>query len=318
MDENAIIEIVKNGLDVAGSSISMLVGAVITTLFLRKDTKTAEFEKIKAGKFDEVVDKLLESGKMTYLEYYKCNNFLDIAKKADESLSIIHEVYEEENTRNQEYNFDWFIRFFDAASNISNEEMQKFWASILAGEVYHSGSYSLRAIDTLYNMTPLEAELFADISKIVMDASILFISMEVSGQPENKIWQNINAKYLFDNDSLRILEECGIINGLLMQNKVELEPGESLGFTCGDKILLFKPLDNQKIIIEYSCYNLTMVGTQLYPVVFQGANDNYLTELGNEIKINFPSLAVSLHPMNSMPINLDDEISYNSEIDLLS
>lgn len=314
MDENAIIEVIKSGLSIASTSISAVVGAVITTLFLRKNTKTAEFEKIKAGKFNEVIDQLLDSGKMSYLEYYKCNNFLEIAKKADDSLFRTREVYKEESTKNQEYNFDWFIRFFDAASNISNEEMQKLWASVLAGEIHHSGSFSLRALDTLYNMTAFEAHLFSDISKIVIDDSKLFSSMSILGQPSNKIGQKINERYLFDNDSLRILEECGVINGLLMRSELELEPDESGGFTCGDKLLLFKPSGNQKIVIDYVCYNLTMVGLQLYPTVFVGTNDNYLIELGNEIKNNFPSLIVSLHPMKS---DDGDCVSYDPEIDLL-
>ena len=48
MDENTLIEVIKGGLNLANSSISAVVGAVITTLFLRKNTKTSEFEKIKA------------------------------------------------------------------------------------------------------------------------------------------------------------------------------------------------------------------------------------------------------------------------------
>ena len=308
MDENTLIEVIKGGLNLANSSISAVVGAVITTLFLRKNTKTSEFEKIKAGKFNEVIDQLLESGKMSYLEYYKYNNFLDIAKKADSMLSHVTISCEKERGQSQEYNFDWFIRFFDAASNISNEEMKRLWASVLAGEVYQSGSFSLRTIDTLYNMTPFEAELFSDISKIVIDSSKLFSSM-------GDVGQQINEKHLFDNDSLRLLEECGVLNGLKMQSQLELLPGESGGFTCGNNLLLFQPANEEKIVIDYTCYNLTMVGLQLYSVVYSGADDTYLVELGKAIQEKFPSLKVSLHPMTAED---DDCISYDSQIDLLN
>ena len=37
MDENAIVEVLKSGLNLASTSISAIVGAVITTLFLRKN-----------------------------------------------------------------------------------------------------------------------------------------------------------------------------------------------------------------------------------------------------------------------------------------
>lgn len=50
-------------------------------------TSTQEFEKIKAGHMKEVAIKLLETGKMTYSEYYKMSNFLEIAQKADKEFS---------------------------------------------------------------------------------------------------------------------------------------------------------------------------------------------------------------------------------------
>lgn len=54
--------------------------------------------------FGEVADILLESGKMTYTEYYKANNFLDIAKKADEFYSEMNS-----SNSNKVYDFDWFF-----------------------------------------------------------------------------------------------------------------------------------------------------------------------------------------------------------------
>ena len=325
MDENAIVEVLKSGLNLASTSISAIVGAVITTLFLWKNTKTSEFEKIKAGKYKEVIDQLLGSGKMSYLEYHKCNNFLDIAKIADKSMADIHGFYGEKTSGNSDFNFDWFIRFFEAASNISNENMQKFWAAFLAGEVYRGGSYSLRAIDTLYNMTALEAELFSNVSKMVIDGKMILSSFQIfeNNSNERKIGERINSTYSFDNDSLRLLEECGIINGLLMRNKLELEPNEDYGFTCGDKLLLFKPSGNKKVIIEYVSYFLTMVGIQLYPITSPGTDNHHLIDLGKEMKKSYPELTVSLHPINLESVYIDDLnsdedcISYNNEIDLL-
>ena len=55
---------------------------------------------------------------------------------------------------------DWAARFFDNAKDVSDEEMQKLWAKLLAGEVERPGSASLRTLDILRNMTQKEAELF--------------------------------------------------------------------------------------------------------------------------------------------------------------
>ena len=56
---------------------------------------------------------------------------------------------------------DWAARFFDNAKDVSDEEMQKLWAKLLAGEVESPGSVSLRTLSILREMTQKEAELFA-------------------------------------------------------------------------------------------------------------------------------------------------------------
>ena len=65
---------------------------------------------------------------------------------------------------------DWTARFFDNAKDVSDEEMQKLWAKLLAGEVECPGSVSLRTLDILREMTQKEAELFARaVNYIFMD-----------------------------------------------------------------------------------------------------------------------------------------------------
>lgn len=82
MNGTEIINFLANGLEGMSSAVGPVAGALFTAIFLRHNTKVDEFEKIKAGKFKEVADDLLASGKMTYTEYYKANNFLTIAKKS--------------------------------------------------------------------------------------------------------------------------------------------------------------------------------------------------------------------------------------------
>ena len=140
------------------SAVGPVAGALFTAIFLRHNTKTDEFEKIKAGKFKEVADDLLASGKMTYTEYYKASNFLTVAQKADQ--------YYQEQPRSDEqgtYDFDWFVRFFEAAGNVSDDTMQNLWAKILAGEIAQPSTFSLKTIDVVRNLSKKDAELFIKI-----------------------------------------------------------------------------------------------------------------------------------------------------------
>lgn len=304
MDNNDLIEILKNGAPSIQSNVSLVVSAVITRLFLKKNTDTTELAKIKSGLFKEVVTDLLDNGKMTYYEFYKCNNFLKIAKLADEMKS----EFTQENG-NKEYDFDWFIRFFDAVSTISNENMQGLWAKILNGEIQQHGSFSFRAIETMRNLSQYEAELFAMVSSIVLDNAIIFSSMEGIGQ-------EINERYGFDNDALRLLEECGLINGLKMENELFLDPNEASGFELDGKLLLFTNTGNERIALNYTCYNLTRVGIELFPVVYMSNDNNpYLQDLGRAINDKYEKLKVSIHPIDYIDDELDS-VSYDANVDL--
>ena len=104
METNTLINIMQEGATYFQPALSTVVGAVLTTLFLKKNTNKTEFEKIKAGKFDEVIDFLLDTGKMSYFEYYKCRNFLNVAKIADK----FNEEHKDFKTQhNNTFDFDY-------------------------------------------------------------------------------------------------------------------------------------------------------------------------------------------------------------------
>ena len=111
MEPTNIIQIL-NQIPGFSNSVSLMIGAIITAVFLRRNTQAQEFEKIKANKFAEVVDDLLESGKMTLTEYYKIKNFLKIAEMAD---SMVQK--KRNNSIDKQYSFDWFIRYSSSFAN---------------------------------------------------------------------------------------------------------------------------------------------------------------------------------------------------------
>lgn len=164
MNEAELITYLGNNASTILSAVGPIVGSIITAVFLRSNTATTEFEKLKAGRFDEVIEELLTSGQMTYTEFYKAKNFLKIAKKADTHYS------KKQQDRNYNfYDFDWFMRFYEAVGNISDDDMQDIWARILAGEINNPSFFSLRTIDVLRNMRESDAELFLKFCKFSFD-----------------------------------------------------------------------------------------------------------------------------------------------------
>lgn len=66
MTELEIIELLKGSVGEITTAVGAVAGSLITAIFLRNNTSIKEFEKIKAGRFNEVTEELLSSGKMTY------------------------------------------------------------------------------------------------------------------------------------------------------------------------------------------------------------------------------------------------------------
>lgn len=62
MDINSLAQFIQENQQILSSSLSAVVGSILTTLFMRKNTSIAEFEKIKAGHFEKVIENLLSNG----------------------------------------------------------------------------------------------------------------------------------------------------------------------------------------------------------------------------------------------------------------
>lgn len=62
---------------------------------------------------------------------------------------------------------DWIANFFDKCRIVSDDEMQKLWSRILAGEGNAPGTYSKRTVNFLSGLDKSEAELFAKLCGFV-------------------------------------------------------------------------------------------------------------------------------------------------------
>lgn len=256
MDEKLLLEVISQGMGLASSTVGPMVGALMTTLFLRKNTETTEFEKIKAGKFGEVAEQLLNEGKMTYLEYWKCRNFLDIAKIADERLKG-----EAPKDNYDAYDFDWYVRFYDYASNISNEEFQNMWASVLAREVSSPGTTSVSLLNALSMMSREQATLFCNISIYAFkDVPTLRPQLLLFVSANREVYKvlNITPEGLKQLERLGLIE-CDFSSEFIYTNKKILRTGNK-------NITIYGDPDNDKKI-KAGNVNFTKDGQTLYAAI---------------------------------------------------
>lgn len=281
MEPTNMIEFMK-AIPGFSNSVPLIIGAIITAVFLRRNTTTQEFEKIKANKFAEVVDDLLESGKMTLTEYYKTKNFLKIAEMAD---SMVQE--KRNNSIDKQYSFDWFIRYYEASENISDKEMQILWAKILAGEIEKPSSYSLRTLDVLRNISKEEAERFVKICNAA-------IKIE-SGKYVIPADQDYLSKNGINYSDILMLEEIGLINsgsGIYINDDLESDT-ESKLYMYGS--LIVKAIASEKRKFSLRVYPFTNVGNELATLIDRESNEENFLNLCKKLQDSNPGVSITVH-----------------------
>lgn len=281
MEPTKIIEFL-NQIPGFSNCVSSIVGAIMTAVFLRRNTKTQEFEKIKANKFGEVADDLVESGKMTLTEYYKNKNFLKIAEMAD---SMVQE--KRNNSIDKQYSFDWFIRYYEASGNISDKEMQVLWAKILAGEIEKPSSYSLRTLDVLRNMSKEEAKCFVKICNTA-------IKIE-SGKYAIPADHDYISKNSINYSDILLLGEIGLINsgsGIYINDDLESDTESEL-YMYGS--LIVKAIASEKRTFSLRVYPFTNVGNELATLIDRESNEENFLSLCKKLQDSNPGVLITVH-----------------------
>ena len=98
--------------------------------------------------------------KTTYQELWEQNNFENVVRETANFLP--------EEVSDEKVNPDWTYRFINNSQKCSDKDMQLLWAKILAGEITTPGSFSLRTLAIVNNMSKEEAEIFAKVGKAAL------------------------------------------------------------------------------------------------------------------------------------------------------
>jgi hypothetical protein len=200
--------------------------------------------------------------RVAYQQAKKQSNIESVVQYAADDLKSEKEVAQEMPDS------DWVTRFFNISEDVSSDQMQILWGKILAGEIKKPGSYSLRTLDVLKNITQQEAELFVRVCKIAFYCSgIVFIP-----KLEGEIY--LKEKFGLSFADFLFLQEIGL-----------LAPGENLGFTVETAeentqaifltgtscVVVYRPKGTPRQNIDAIFF--TEIGKQLYQVIEQSPAD---------------------------------------------
>lgn len=181
----------------------------------------------------------------------------------------------------QDVDPDWFQFYCELVQNISTHSMQKLWAKILAGEISSPGSFSLKTLNLLKQMSYKDAvslQLASSLSCRIRSQEPAHIYFGYVQQ--GSIWRWLAGK----SRGMLNLSQFGlsypqILNlidlGLFHQTEIEsgeLNKNQSLQWYYHQQ-LLQGTAKRQGIILQY--YKFTSIGAELLPLLSGQANPAY-------------------------------------------
>ena len=219
--------------------------------------------------------------------------------------SVVGKAYQElldaPKVSDESVDEDWTTRFFNIVKEINSEEMQYIWGKILSGEVVNPGSFSLRTLDTIRNVSKAEAEIFQKVSSCVLCSN-----------KDGLIPQNLSLleKQGVTYDDLIILSEAGLLNLSSITYTLDFKATTKFWVNLlSKKYLLRITGDSDKAFrFSYGVYKLTSAGSELYTIIDSAPNEEYILAVASDIGKHFYNKAdIALHRIISSE---NEEISF--------
>ncbi len=262
--------------------ISKGIGTIYKPKAIRKE---ADAEAYKIEIIERAKSKALSDGKFTEAETYdriqerlihqetlRQKNIDDVSQIASEQLGQEQTVSEEPVDK------DWTSRFFSIVEDVSDEEMQKLWGRVLAGEVKQPKSYSLRTLELIKNLTKQEANTFMKIANFSI--STINDSFIFKGNGD-ELSKDFNISY----GDIALLVEIGLIQpGDFVNYQFPQTPTPvKTAFTSGKVIIVVDKKENVPTI-QFPINLFTKAGTELLKLVSPNPPFEYITNFAKSIK----------------------------------
>lgn len=251
----------------------------------------SEGASLSTTEFEEFVKRT--KSRMAFQELKKQENIEAVADKAVDLLEG------EEAVTAEPVEQDWMLRFFNSVEDVSNEQMQEIWAKVLAGEVKRPGTYSLRTLETLHNMTQSEAFAFQTLcAHCIFNGDARFVLHDTEYQDKFKVPFGLILK----------LSECGLVtHGSFLSADFTLQSGKEQVVMTDDYIMTAE-ISDETTKINFEVYPLTESGIELSKVVGCHMSLDEFRTVAQRIKEKTHLNVVQVHHIS----RVDDETLRNN------
>jgi Protein of unknown function (DUF2806) len=170
---------------------------------------------------------------------------------------------------------DWTARFFDECKDVGNEELQRLWAKLLAGEIERPGSFSLRTLALVKVLRKEDADLFTRFCSCcwMIGGSMSSLVFENDGafDPSDLSFEQLTHLQTLD------LIRFESLTGFSLNFKTALTRAMLPAIYYGKHYLLTMPegvkqLDTGKVM-------LTFIARELAPVAGSQPDEQYRTRM---------------------------------------
>lgn len=184
---------------------------------------------------------------------------------------------------------DWFMRFMNYAQDVSNEDVQKIWAQLLAKEIIDTGYVSLKTLNTLHDLSVQEVRLFQKVSRYVIENTYIYND------------ENLLKGWNISFDDILALNDAGLMNPSGMLARVQkLSNNDEIIMNFGEYALIGSYNKSGTNSFHLPGYLLTKSGRELCGIVGDCMNIDDIVLLSKNVKENKKEFSVSLHRIESI------------------
>ena len=273
MDNNMLkIDVSSKALETFIDAISRGIGVLYEPTRIRKEAKAKAEEKVILAKAEKQEREILAAvqplvGDSVSLEQLQpvISKMISDELRKKENIDAVVNIALEDFSKSQKVpeekaDTDWLTRFFNIVENVSDEELRNTWGKILSREIQTPGSYSLRTLSTISNLSKKEAELFASLGNYVFTSSKSKFFLK-----SHDLILGSNIQYA----DITLLMECGLIKeNEEMGISYEAIPDEDMrnAFAYQDLAIIIERSKGAKEV-SISIYELTIAGAEIYKIL---------------------------------------------------
>ena len=180
---------------------------------------------------------------------------------------------------------DWFFSFAKFAEDIHSPAMQSLWGKIIAVEISKPGSFSLRTLSLLKQLTQRDAKLFSKVASVASRSkkdSTPKLLVGYYQKPGLLSWLsrsssphiNLNQFGITYPDMLSLIDMGLIFASEIETGELSTERREE--WRCSDMRFELTPKRSGTALIYYK---FTSIGSELYRLATKQRREDYVTQL---------------------------------------